>query len=134
MENLKRGYLASRTEASVSCDGEIQLTFKCHLWMVSITIITYISINVLKSTRTLWAPVTNSNAIRPTQQGGHRQITDFPCGWWRSWCDVRRPCLHQVPEARSALHHFFHLLLRLGPGVHSEVWPHCLTHPLHLCL
>lgn len=34
--------MATRIEIGVSCEREIQLTLKCHLWMVSIISITYI--------------------------------------------------------------------------------------------
>lgn len=61
--------MAIRIEVSVRHDREIQLTFKCHLWIVSIMPTTYITRNVLKSTRTLWPSLTNSKCHKADTTG-----------------------------------------------------------------
>lgn len=45
---------------AVFSEREIQLTFKCHLWMVSIIPATCIVINAFKSTRILWPSIKSS--------------------------------------------------------------------------
>ena len=69
MKNFKRWYTAIRIEVSVGHDSEIQLTFKCHLWIVSIMPTTYITRNVLKSTRTLWPSIMNSKCRKADTTG-----------------------------------------------------------------
>lgn len=69
-----------RIEVSGSYDREIQFTFKCHLWIVSIMPITYITITALKSTRTLWPSNTNSKCHK-ADTTGRTQADDWhlPC-------------------------------------------------------
>lgn len=57
---------------------EIRLTFKCHLWIVSIMPTTYITITALKSTRTLWPSLTNSKCHQADTKEGHRLMTALP--------------------------------------------------------
>lgn len=71
-----------RIEVSGSYDREIQLTFKCHLWIVSIMPTTYITITALKSTRTLWPSITNSKCHKADTTGRTQALmTDISCAW-----------------------------------------------------
>ena len=68
-----------RIEVSGNYDREIRLTFKCHLWIVSIMPTTYITITALKSTRTLWPSITNSKCHQADTKEGHKLMTDLLC-------------------------------------------------------
>lgn len=113
---------------AVCSEREIQLTFKCHLWLVSIIPATCITINVLKSTRTLWPSIKSSKCHKVDKTENTQNDTDFLHGWlqsvWFTW-SLSPAGIWDTFCSRS-LHH---LLLHPDPGVCSEAG--CISRLTH---
>lgn len=110
-------------------EREIQLTFKCHLWLVSIISATCITTNVLKSTRTLWPSIKSSKCHKVDK------TEDTERYWFPPW--VAAVSLIHVVLVSSR--HPRHVLLSVtsppAPAPRSWGllwgWLHFQTYPLH---